>query len=114
MEESSYKIAGRHLKRLRQEKGWTQKEVAEKVDITEGFLSFLESGTKQGSLDTYIALGGLLGIALPDLFKDGTAAPKKFRKAPSVSLDGLSAHEIRIIKQTVRALRARRRVDEPA
>ena len=113
MEETAYKVAGRHLKRLRQEKGWTQKEVAEKVDITEGFLSFLESGTKQGSLDTYLRLGSLLDISLPDLFKDGQPQ-KKARKHPSVSLDGLSAHEIKIVKQTVRALRARRKGGDTA
>jgi transcriptional regulator with XRE-family HTH domain len=111
MEESAYKVAGRHLKRLRQENGWTQKEVAEKVDITEGFLSFLESGTKQGSLDTYIRLGALLDISLPELFRDGQPA-KKGRKHPTVSLDGLSAHEIKIIKQTIRALRARKKGEE--
>ena len=113
MENSAYKIAGRHIKRLRQEKGWTQREVAEKIDITEGFLSFLESGTKQGSLDTYIALGDLLGMALPDLFKDGEAK-LKLRRHPTVSLDGLSGHEIKIIKQTIRALRARRKTEESA
>lgn len=103
---AAYKIAGAKLKTLRREKGWTQKEVAEKANITEGFLSFLESGTKQGSLDTYLDLCRLYDFSLPELFDGGKEL--KSQKVPSVSLDGLNAHEIKIIKQTIRALRARK------
>jgi transcriptional regulator with XRE-family HTH domain len=105
--ETAYKVAGRNIKKLRHLKGWTQKEVAEKLDITEGFLSFLESGTKQGSLDTYINLSDLLNVSLPDLFRDGQASPKA-RKEPTISLEGLSAHEMRLIRQTIRALRSKK------
>lgn len=99
-----YAVAGRKIKELRKARGWTQKEVVKKIGITEGFLSFLESGTKQGSLDTYIDLCNLYDYPLHDLFQE--AAKIKTSKVPSIALDGLSGHEIKIIKKIVHALRA--------
>jgi DNA-binding XRE family transcriptional regulator len=78
--------------------------VVKKIGITEGFLSFLESGTKQGSLDTYIDLCRLYDYPLHDLFHE--AAKIKVSKIPSIALDGLSKHEIKIVKKIVHALRA--------
>jgi transcriptional regulator with XRE-family HTH domain len=104
--ETPYKVAGFKLKQLRLERGYSQKEVAGAVDITEGFLSFLESGTKQGSLDTYIALSDLFEYPLPDLFDSGK--PLRILKGPTVSLIGLSNKEANLIRATVRALRERR------
>jgi transcriptional regulator with XRE-family HTH domain len=103
--ETPYKLAGRKLKAMRQRAGWTQKEVSTKVGITEGFLSFLESGTKQGSLDTYIDLSRLYQYPLEDLFRGGKEIRES--KRPSIYLDGLSKAEIKAVKQVVRALRAK-------
>ena len=106
MENSAYKIAGRHIKRLRQEKGWTQREVAEKIDITEGFLSFLESGTKQGSLDTYIALCRLFQYPLWKLLKGGQEPDRS--RPRTLALNGLSRHQVKVVQQVVREFRAGR------
>ena len=99
-----YAVAGRKIKELRKAKGWTQKEVVKKIGITEGFLSFLESGTKQGSLDTYIALCRLYEYPLHELFHDNVKV--KTPRIPSIALDGLTKNEIRIVKKIVHALRA--------
>jgi transcriptional regulator with XRE-family HTH domain len=102
---STYKVAGMKLRALRQERGWTQKEVADSLAITEGFLSFLESGTKQGSLDTYIALAELYHIALPDLFDP--SKQRNLGKEQVLILSGLSPKAVRLVKETVRALRSK-------
>jgi putative transcriptional regulator len=100
---SYYRLAGARLKALRRSKGWTQKEVAKKLDITEGFLSFLESGTKQGSLDTYIGLSKLYGRPLHELFlPDGKVTLKV---APGISLEGIHKSHATLLRRTAAVMR---------
>ncbi len=100
---SPYKLAGAKLKALRKFKGFTQREVSTKIGITEGFLSFLETGTKQGSLDTYIALAQIYGTPLHSLFNDGLPAPKT--DTDSIQVGGLRPAQKRLIQLLVREMR---------
>ncbi|AUS78096.1 XRE family transcriptional regulator [Actinoalloteichus sp. AHMU CJ021] len=60
---------GRMLRRLRQERGWTQTELARRVHVGQSALSRYESGRSQPSPDVVEALAEVLGDALR------TAAP---------------------------------------
>jgi len=59
-----YAIVGKNLQELRKHCGLTQADVAEKAGISVAFLSFLETGRKKGSLDSYQRLAGALGVPL--------------------------------------------------
>jgi len=59
-----YAVVGKNLQELRKQCGFTQAEVAEKAGISVAFLSFLETGRKKGSLDSYNRLAGALGVPL--------------------------------------------------
>jgi len=50
---SIYSDTGERIKLLRQSQGMTQQDLAEKAGISVSFLSFLESGKRKGSLDSY-------------------------------------------------------------
>ena len=39
------------LKEQREKKGFTMKEMAEKLDISEGYYSYIEAGTRQKKMD---------------------------------------------------------------
>ena len=47
---------------LREEKGFTQAQLAEKVGIAEKYLSALERGNKWGSFETLISLANALDV----------------------------------------------------
>ncbi len=100
-----YKVMGATLKRLRTESGMTQRYVAEKINITEGFLSFLETGTKHGSVDTYMDLCTVYGCHLVDLF--GEAPAPKIARREILDLTGIPKGARRLLRQLANSYRSK-------
>ena len=51
-----------NIKRLRLEKNLSQNELAEKIHLSEKYLSAIETGKKWGSFDTLLALSEALSV----------------------------------------------------
>lgn len=47
---------GAGIKKLKKDQGLTQEKLAELVDISPGFLSTIEAGTKPDGFDTYVRI----------------------------------------------------------
>lgn len=96
-----YLEIGERIKLLRQKKGMTQQDLSEKADISIAFLSFIESGKRKGSLDTYHHLATALGLGLDELFKN-----LKDDKIPNDSkIADLSVAETKAVYRLVKSLR---------
>lgn len=67
---------GRRIAQLRQARGWTQRETAERLRIEEQSLQRFERGANL-TLRTLVKLAKILGVEPQDLFKD--AAPQERR-----------------------------------
>ena len=105
-----YKQLGQRLKNLRHSRGLTQQELAEKAGLTTAFLSYLENGSRKGSLDAYLALGGALSLDADALFASDVksrAVPSNSFEDPMISLEGLSPYDTRSVLSVVRSLRRR-------
>lgn len=103
-----YKRLGTRLKALRQARGWTQLELAEKGGLSAAFLSYLENGTRSCSLDSALKLAGALGVE-PELLLAGKApVAGKGNDYPSLSLEGLSVGEGHLVRQMARSLRRKK------
>ncbi len=61
---------GQRLKQIRTSKGLQGIQLAEKVGITNVYLSYLESGTKIPSIETLQKICDALGITLAEFFMD--------------------------------------------
>jgi transcriptional regulator with XRE-family HTH domain len=64
---------GPRLRHIRQGKGMTMDELATAASIDKGFLSRLERGTKQPSIDTVLRLSAALEVPVGQLFGEQTA-----------------------------------------
>lgn len=99
-----YKNLGGRIREQRHLRNLTQQELAERAGLTTAFLSYLENGSRKGSLDAYLALAAALDLELETLFAAGAAAA--FVSAEGLlSLKGLSAYDTRAVKSVVRSLR---------
>ena len=107
--ESIYTWIGKKLRAFRARRGLTQQVVAEKAGISTPFLSFLETGRKKGSLETYHKLAIALDVGLDSLFKDASSPPPHPAAERSFTLHGLSAQEKRALYQLVNTFRKRRK-----
>ena len=64
---SSIKL-GKQIKKHRKEKGYTQEELAEKLDISRTHMGHIEQGRKSPSLKLMGKLAKVLKVQLSDLF----------------------------------------------
>ena len=64
-------MVGKHIKEKRREKGLTQDKLAEKTDVTVGYISQLERGITKVNLDMLAKIGTILNTELP-YFLSGT------------------------------------------
>jgi transcriptional regulator with XRE-family HTH domain len=105
-----YKRLGSRLKAARKAKGWTQQELAERCGLTPAFLSYLENGSRSGSLDSLLKLADALSLE-PELLLAGKAPMGTKGKPgfPSLSLEGLTAGEGQIVVQVARSLRRKKK-----
>ena len=62
-----YVLLGERIKFWRQHRNFTQEKLAEKVELTPGFISLIETGKKRASLETLLFISKELEITLNDL-----------------------------------------------
>ena len=58
---------GTKIKALREITGFSQAELAAKVGVTQGFISHVESGIREPTLDTLRKLAHALGVSVAEL-----------------------------------------------
>lgn len=77
---------GERLKQMREEKGISQKELADKAEIDRTYMSKLESDSSNPSYDKITKICESLGISLADFFGE----TEKIEKEPGIILSGLT------------------------
>lgn len=60
--EVDYKEIGRNIRHYRMVKGWKQKQLAEKISMTEQHISHIENAHTQLSLPTLVAIANALEV----------------------------------------------------
>ena len=66
-----YNTIGKNIKKYRKLKGWTQRELAEKLYVSESFISKLESVTyKTIAIDTLEQIAKLLDTSIKNFFDE--------------------------------------------
>lgn len=67
-----YSQIGKRIKERRKSKGLTQEKLAEKCEISPGFLAYIESGKRAPSLETIYNISCVLECSLDYFFVDDT------------------------------------------
>lgn len=86
MDKKSLNIAiGNRIKLARENMGWTQEELAEKIDLSTQFISTIERGVAGASLGTVIRLCDVLNVSSEWLLCGKQAVPDSERIATKIS-----------------------------
>lgn len=56
------------LIKIRDDRGWRQKDVAEKLGITESYYGMIEAGVRNPSLKVGLKIARLFGVPIAELF----------------------------------------------
>ena len=62
-------MLGERIKEFRSARGWTQGVLAEKLDVSIGYISEIETGRRTPSLSTLLTIIDLLGCSPNDIFE---------------------------------------------
>jgi transcriptional regulator with XRE-family HTH domain len=69
-EENIYNVIGKNIKKYRKRKGWTQRELSEKLLLSDSFIAKLESVTHQTlSIDTLEQIAKVLEVPITNFFE---------------------------------------------
>ena len=62
------KALSRNVRRLRHDKGWTQDELASKLEVEQPAVSLIENGRANPTLKTLEAVAAIFGVKFVELF----------------------------------------------
>src|SRR5712691_9158935 len=113
---------GDRIKDVRDEKGWTQDELAQKAGISKGFLSDVENNKRNVSAENALKIADALGVSLDFLMRgqqgkeeaarqpvsipsELSQAAEEFKWSYSETLTLLDAHEAVVARRSNQALR---------
>ncbi len=115
MHSGDYRIAiGKTVRKERLKHGWTQEELAEKIDAHPSFIGQIERGLKAASLDTLKRLSTTFDIQPADLLKNAENGAPHCGQQPVEQrilnlLKGCSTREQEAVYQTIKYILRRKR-----
>ena len=96
------KIIGRRIQEIRKQKGLTQEQLAERVNISPHYLSALERGVYNIKLDLLVDILNVLNCSADEVFQDVVDSSSKIKASQlSEKLKGLPVHEQRKILEVI-------------
>jgi len=101
----NYTIIGKRIKEIRKKKHLTQEKFSEIIDKTPSYLSYIETGKKQLSLETLVDIANALNVTADLLLSYNLAFLENPKNDLGSILDGCTAYEKRIIVDTAKALK---------
>ena len=98
-------LIGSRIKELRKTRGLSQERLSERAEITPNYLSRVERGTENPTLDTLIKLTDALGVEMWEVFDFGHITSRKNLKETLSRFAGETNEEtLRVAVKVFRAL----------
>ena len=93
----------KRLRELRQERNWTQGQVASRIGVTASLISAYENGLRQPSYAVLLKLTQLYHVSSDYLL--GISGKRSAEARNLISLDGLTPAKIALVAQLVEVLK---------
>ena len=100
----NFKLIGKRVKEVRTEKGISQADLAERCKTSAQYLSQIENGRKQASLQTLVSVAEVLGVSLNELLSGNQVNnPAEYQRDVLQIFEGCSSYEKRVIFELLRS-----------
>jgi len=99
------KTVGKHIKEYRHRKCLSQAELSELVDKAPSYISYVETGKKQLSLEAFVEIANALEATADELLGSNLTTQHLARDEFSSVLDGCSTYERRLIVEMTKSLK---------
>ncbi len=102
----NYGLIGRRIKELRLQHKITQEKLAELIDMSVPYVSYIETAKKKPSLETLIRVSNALGVTIDELLTGNQLHnPTDYQTDIDLLLAECSQNEKRLIFELIRSLR---------
>lgn len=103
---TDYISIGKRIKDERIKRKMTQWQLAEKADLSQTFMSNIETGDKQMSVESLVSIANALGVSSDTLLRDSLEHPTVIIEHESSALmTDCSTYERMVILETAKALK---------
>lgn len=103
----NYVSIGKRIRNLRMKKGLTQMELAEMIEKSTSTISYIETGVKSMSLDTFVSIANVLGVSADELLLDSLENTTNLSAKEYTSLlRDCSEYERRVLLDALTAIKA--------
>lgn len=101
---NKYTMVGKRLQNVRKHRGLSQQMLSEVIDCSPQYLSYIETGQKGMSLDTFIMLINALNVSADEVLRDYLSSTAKVTNHVFTSLlEDCSTIETKILEDVLRA-----------
>lgn len=102
-------IIGKKIRQLRIERGLSQEELSEKIDISPRHMCTIENGNSFPSIETFIKIAEILEIDINEFFNLTKINDDKLRNEIYTLVQISSVKELGLIKDIIAAIHKNRR-----
>ena len=103
----NYKVIGKHIREVRQRNHLSQAMLSELVDKTPSYISYIESGIKSMSLDTFVLIANALGVSPDRLLMEQIISTERCASEEiALLLSDCSTYEMMIPLDVIKSLKA--------
>lgn len=100
----NFKLIGKRVKEVRIEKGLSQAELAVRCKTSAQYLSQIENGKKQASLQILVTVAEVLGVSLNELLNGNQVNnPKEYRSDILKLFADCSSYEKRVLFEVLKS-----------
>lgn len=100
----NFKLIGKRVKEVRIEKGLSQAELAVRCKTSAQYLSQIENGKKQASLQILVTVAEVLGVSLNELLNGNQVNnPKEYRSDILKIFADCSSYEKRVLFEVLKS-----------
>ena len=101
----NYVLIGKRVRELRLQQQLSQEKLAEMIEMSVPYVSYIETGKKRPSLDALIRIANALGVTMDELLSGNQLHnPTEYQTDIDLLMDGCSANEKRLIFELISAL----------
>ena len=101
----NYKIIGKSIKQARKRKKLSQETLAEIIDKSSSYISYIETGKKHLSLETLVDIANALEVSADELLSFNIKFRHEVKSEFSSILERCSTYEKKVITDVAKALK---------
>lgn len=102
----NYLLIGKRIKTARKAKGYSQAELSEIIDLSAGYMSYIETGSKKPSLETLMGIANALEVTVDELLFDSMSSDHAIASLEVEKiLSDCSAYERAVIIDSAQAIK---------